>query len=280
MFRAVSTLTDQLSALSTYEGVFTVRSLAACARGVKIRSAAAKELYKTALARPIPATGELLEAFVQDWSKKQIAQVNGVIGKGYTSGWTNQQMVQLLRGTKAKNYQDGIVQNIGRNAEAVVRTSVQHVANTARMEVWAKNSDIVKAVRVVATLDGHTTPQCRSLDGREFPLAEAPRFPIHVRCRTTTVAVIDDAFAFLDEGATRSSETGYVDANQTYYEWLKEQPSEFQKDAIGATRAKLLRDGGLTAEEFARLNLNRRFEPMTLDEMRKAEPKAFERAGL
>jgi len=94
------------------------------------------------------------------------------------------------------------------------------------------------------------------------------------------VAEVDPKYDFLDEGATRSSASGYVDGDLTYYEWLKTQPEAFQDSAIGPTRGKLLRDGGLTAEEFARLNLGRNFEPLTLEEMRKLEPTAFQRAGI
>jgi len=71
-----------------------------------------------------------------------------------------------------------------------------------------------------------------------------------------------------------------VDAKQSYYDWLKTQDEHFQIDALGPTRAKLFRNGGLSAERFAQLNLGTNFEPLTLAEMRKLEPKAFERAGL
>jgi len=162
----------------------------------------------------------------------------------------------------------------------VVRTAIQHVASTARMETWAANADVVEVYRWVSTLDNKTTPTCRSLDGQVFKLGRGPRPPVHIRCRSTTVAEVDPKYDFLDEGATRSSASGYVDGDLTYYEWLKTQPEAFQDSAIGPTRGKLLRDGGLTAEEFARLNLGRNFEPLTLEEMRKLEPTAFQRAGI
>lgn len=99
-------------------------------------------------------------------------------------------------------------------------------------------------------------------------------------CRSTTVPEISDEFDFLDEGATRASKDGPVDAKTTYYEWLKTQPESFQVQALGADRAKLFRDGGLSSERFAALNLNRRFDPLSLAEMQRLEPLAFERAGV
>jgi hypothetical protein len=71
-----------------------------------------------------------------------------------------------------------------------------------------------------------------------------------------------------------------VSANETYYSWLKKQPVEFQREAIGPKRAKLLRSGGLSAQRFAELNMGRKFQPLTLEEMRSLEPLAFERAKL
>lgn len=280
MLDATANLLPQLADLAQYETEFTGRALGGITRGVRIRSLKAGKAFTAAIEQPIPATGQLLEDFIDVWTQKEVAAVGNVISKGYVQGWTNSQIMQAVRGTKKANYADGIVSRMGHNADAVVKTSVQHVANAARRETWARNSDVVKWEIVVATLDSRTTQVCRSLDKKRFPLGEAPKFPIHIRCRTTTAGDVDDKYAFLDEGATRSAQFGPVDQNQTYYDWLKSQPAEFQDDAIGPTRGKLFRDGGLSSDEFARLNLGRNFEPMTLDEMRKKEPNAFKKAGI
>lgn len=105
-------------------------------------------------------------------------------------------------------------------------------------------------------------------------------------CRSSTVAVLDDRFSFLEEGGTqraRDLETGKVysvPANQTYYSWLKTQPAEFQDNVIGPTRGKLLRNGGLTAQRFQELQLGRNFKPLTIEEMKKLEPLAFQKANI
>lgn len=273
-------LMPALEELAGYEAEFEAKSIEQAVAAVSMTVPVASSAYKAALQQPLSATGELLEPFLKDWTAKEIAAVNNLVRKGYADGWTNQQMVQAIRGTKKLNYADGIVARIGRNADAVVRTAVQHVASTARMETWAANADVIEGYRFVATLDNKTTPVCRSLDGQVFKLGRGPRPPLHIRCRSTTVAEVDSKYDFLDEGATRSSANGYVDGDLTYYEWLKTQPEAFQDSAVGPTRGKLLRDGGLTAEEFARLNLGRNFEPLTLEEMRKLEPAAFQRAGI
>lgn len=280
MLEMLDDLMPALEELAGYEAEFEAKSIEQAVAAVSLTVPVASAAYQAALKQPLSATGELLEPFLKDWTAKEIAAVNNLVRKGYADGWTNQQLVQAIRGTKKLNYSDGIVARIGRNADAVVRTAIQHVASTARMETWAANADVIEGYRWVSTLDNKTTPTCRSLDGQVFKLGRGPRPPVHIRCRSTTVAEVDPKYDFLDEGATRSSASGYVDGDLTYYEWLKTQPEAFQDSAIGPTRGKLLRDGGLTAEEFARLNLGRNFEPLTLEEMRKLEPAAFERAGL
>ncbi|MNR66542.1 hypothetical protein D3C85_1900820 [compost metagenome] len=69
-------------------------------------------------------------------------------------------------------------------------------------------------------------------------------------------------------------------ADLSYYNWLKQQPASFQDRAIGPVRAKLFREGGLSIERFAELQLDRNFSPLTLAQMKAIEPLAFERAGL
>ena len=278
-------LRGRLIDIAEYEAGFEARALDdVTAAGFEPVLPGADQVRAAVLAAPLSVRGadggKLLEPFVRDWSGVEAKRVSGAIRQGFYEGATNSQILQRVRGTRANQYRDGILAISNRNAEAVVRTAVQHVASVARQQVWEANSDLVTGVRWVSTLDSRTTQQCRSLDGRIFPVDSGPRPPIHVRCRSTTAPELDGRFAFLRDGATRSSKDGYVAADQTYYDWLKKQPAGFQDQAIGPTRGKLLRAGGLSAERFAELNLGKNFEPLTLAQMRDLEPLAFERAGL
>ena len=191
---------------------------------------------------------------------------------------------------------DGIIDATRRNGEMVVRTSMQHMAASARDAFVQANSDIITQVEWVSTLDSRTTAQCAALDGMLFPLDSGPRPPLHIGCRSSVVPVLANKYLreTLSEGRTRASkgENGgaQVSANLTYFEWLKTQPAAFQDEAIGKTRGILLREGGLTSERFAELSLGKNFEPLTLygktvdgvyiPGMKDLEPVAFERAGL
>lgn len=285
--KAQNQLFENLEKLAGYESGFEARSFQSISARVRLKTVDAKDAFEDALARPLSVDGNLLEPFFKKWATGEVDRVNNVIRKSWGEGWSVDRLTSAINGTKKLNYADGILgvpDSTGavarRNARAVARTGLHHVASSARMVTWEKNADIITGYRLVATLDGRTTQKCRSLDGKFFELGSGPVPPLHIGCRTTTVAEVDPAFDFLDEGATRSSETGYVDADMNYYDWLKTQPAAFQDEAIGKTRAKLLRDGGLTSDEFAALNIGRNFEPLTLEQMQKLEPLAFERAGL
>ena len=160
-----------------------------------------------------------------------------------------------------------------------------HVVSVER-ELWSGHVYTVECGLGIYIAGGLLVRNCQALDGQLFPLDSGPRPPLHIGCRSSVVPVLANKYLrdTLSQGRTRASkgENGgaQVSANLTYFEWLKTQPAAFQDEAIGKTRAILLRDGGLTSERFAELSLGKNFEPLNLAEMRRLEPVAFERAGL
>ncbi len=287
--KAKDVLLVDLAGLARYEASFELRTLQSIVDEANpgntfynytLQRTDAADAFAYAQKRPLSATGQLLEPFIDTWSDKQLDGVEQLVRKGWAEGSTVQDMATQVRGTRANGFSDGLIAASARQAEAMVRTSVQHVSQSAREATWHDNDDLVEGVIFIATLDGKTTQQCRSLDHKEFPLDSGPRPPLHINCRSTTIAKLPKEFDFLDEGATRSSMNGYVPADTTYYEWLKSQPASFQDEAIGASRGALFRSGGLSTDQFAKLNLGRNFQPLTLEQMASKEPVAFHRAGL
>ena len=161
---------------------------------------------------------------------------------------------------------------------ALVRTSINQVANAASQQVYEGNQDITKKYRYIATLDTRTSAICRALDGREFEYGKGPMPPQHFNCRSTTVPVID--YKALDippppEGK-RASMDGPVPGNETYGQWLAKQPRATQADALGPGKvayfnrlakkygptdamAKLVRDDG---SELTLAQLRSRYGPV------------------
>ena len=116
---------------------------------------------------------------------------------------------------------------------ALVRTSINQVANAASQQVYEGNQDITKKYRYIATLDTRTSAICRALDGREFDYGKGPMPPQHFNCRSTTVPIIDPDILPPSTTATRASKDGQVPVNTTYGEWLAKQPRATQADALG-----------------------------------------------
>lgn len=280
--KAVEKLKARFGEFADYQADFEGKAIEVVAPSLRLERIKKGVAYANALAQPLSATGQLLETFVDGWGYSETTKINNAVRKAWAEGWTNQELIQSIRGTKRNNFKDGILQTTRNNADAIARTAVQHVANASRAALWEKNKDVIEGYEWVSTLDSKTTQQCQALDGKVFKLNQGPIPPIHIRCRSTTVAKINKELGldFLDEGATRASVNGSVDAKLNYYEWLKQQPEGFQVEALGKTRAKLFRDGGLSADEFAKLSLGRNFQPMTLEEMRNAAPSVFDKAGI
>ena len=279
-------MTLELQDLAVSEARFESRSLtnAVSNEAFEAITPATAQVRAAVIAAPLSVRGaqggKLLTPFLKDWSKVQQNALVGVIRQGAFEGQTNAQIVRAVRGTAPAKFLDGKLAVVNRQTNALVRTAVQHVSSVARQATYQANSDLVKRYQWVSTLDAVTSEICQGLSGRIWSVGEGPVPPAHMNCRSTTLPVLDDRFAFLKEGATQSSVTGAVDADETYYSWLKKQPKAFQVEAIGPTHAKLLRDGGMSAEQFGKLRLNKNFKPLTLAEMQKLEPLAFEKAGI
>lgn len=156
-----------------------------------------------ALARPF-ADGTHLEAWFKGLLVSEQANLEKAIQLGVTQGESIDKIVSRVVGTRSNGYRDGVLSMTRRNAEAVVRTGVNHISNFARESVWEANSDILSAVRWVSTLDGRTSAICRARDGQMAPLGNhklpkgTPRLdpatarpPAHVNCRSLVVALVE-----------------------------------------------------------------------------------------
>jgi len=280
MNTAVDDFIARLKDISKYSYDFENEALKDIIAAIVVKKATPANLWTSVVERPMSATGEILVPWIRRLTTSELLAVEGLLRRGYAENWSNRQITQALRGTRANRFTDGLLIRMGRQNATIVRTAIQHVNSVARQRVWENNDDIIEGYKWVSTLDNRTSEQCRALDGKVFKIGQGPLPPIHPNCRSTTVAQISSDFDFLDKGATRAAMGGPVSSSETYYEWLKSQSAEFQDSVIGPTRGALLRNGGLSAAEFARLSLNSLFEPLTLDEMRKLAPLAFRRAGV
>lgn len=255
-----------------------------------ISTISADQVYAAALARPFQ--GRLLNEWTKSLSDTQSARIRDAIRMGFVENETNDQIIRRIRGTKAAKYQDGIMQIGRRDAEAVVRTAVAHVAGAARDSLFASNDDLIKAEVWHSTLDMRTTSACQIRDGKQYtPKDHKPmghRVPwaagpgrLHWRCRSTSYPLVKswEELGFdgqeLDAG-TRASMDGQVPEDLSYGEWLKRQSASRQDEILGPSRGKLMRSGGLAFDSF----YTNRGELLSLEQLRAREASAFRKAGL
>lgn len=221
---------------------------------------------------------------------------------GYASGESVDDLVKRVRGTptgKKNNYeingktkvfvefQGGIMDTGTRQAQALVRTSVQQMAADSKMEMFRKNADILKGMMWLSTLDSRTTPLCRSRDGLLYDLDGQPighdnSFlggpPAHWNCRSTLVPVTKsfeelggtpgvtaDYLEQIGEG-TRASMNGQVPASLTFDSWFNTLPKEDQIAFLGPKKYKIWKEAGLNFIDM----VNSVGNPLTLQQLANA----------
>tara|TARA_B100002051_G_scaffold276597_1_gene326020 strand:- start:2390 stop:3532 length:1143 start_codon:yes stop_codon:yes gene_type:complete len=160
--------------------------------------------------------------------------------------------------------------------KAMVRTSVNQVANAASQAVYTQNQDISSKYRYIATLDSRTSAICRALDGQEFQYGKGPTPPQHFNCRSTTVPLIDYERLGIPppKPGKRRSRDGLVPANQSYGQWLHNQSKETKADVLGPEKVPYF---NRLARKYGPTNAIRRFvsedgTELTLEQLRRRYP--------
>jgi SPP1 gp7 family putative phage head morphogenesis protein len=230
--------------------------------------------------------GEVVAKAFRGIAVDQAERFSQVVRQGLLTGETTPDIAKRLIGSLQFGEEAKTVRQLvaaGGQATAVadnqvlalVRTSINQVANTASQQVYEANQDITKKYRYVATLDTRTSAICAALDGKEFEYGKGPMPPQHFNCRSTTVPIIDPDILPPSTTATRASKDGQVPINQSYGQWLHNQPRSVQAEALGPSKvayfnrladkygpkdaiAKLVRDDG---SELTLDQLRKRYGP-------------------
>lgn len=257
---------------------------------VGVASVNAEQVYAAALSRPFQ--GKLLREFAAGIEAARMARIRDSVRMGFVEQQTTQQIINRIRGTRAKGYSDGIIEIDRRSAEAVVRTAIGHTAGFTRDRFYEANTDLIKAVQWVSTLDTRTSSFCVIRDNLQYtPTEHKPinhSVPwlsgpgrLHFNCRSSSVPITKswrDLGVNIDEfsPSTRASMDGQVPAEQSYGDWLKKQSAKRQDEVLGSARGKLLRDGGLTVDRF----YSDKGVYLSLEQLRARDAEAFARAGV
>ena len=257
-------LTAKTMDFAEYEADFAVRTMNTAAAAT-VTLPASEQLRALVTQRPMQLAisgkaGSTVQNLTLDQAARQFAgdkasEIRRVIQTGVVEGSTVQSLTRDIVSVTNRHK---------RQAETLVRTSVNHISSEARSAVNQANDDILKGEEWVAVLDGRTTIGCATLDGKILGFNEPPFTPRHWGCRSVRVPVLNDEFQEGGLEGTRASIQGPVSAKRTYSGWLKDQSPEFQDQMLGKERGKLFRSGKIKLDQFVDENYN----PVSLEQLR------------
>lgn len=309
-------LLDEMTQLS-YQEPITMSNVVTTALPVTITTVLPSADFLKAIVTSKPFEGRLLKDWAASMANEDLRRIHAAIQAGMVAGEDHATIARRVVGTGRLMGADGVTEMTRQSVQTIVRTAVQHVANGGRAAFFNENKDIIDEEQFVATLDSRTTPICRALDGKKYPVGKGPQPPIHMNCRSLRIAVIDGtllgnrpakpttekmlAQEYAEENGLgdvssradlpRGTKAGFdewsrkrmrqligpVPATSTYQTWLKGQSAAFQNEVLGETKAKLFRNGDLPLDKFVDLNSGREF---TLKELASKHKAAFVAAGL
>ena len=275
-------LESEMAGFLQAEIAFNTRVIAAA--GVEARLITAEQAWAAATRQPI--RGRLMRQWVATLAEGRANRIQQTLAIAYTEGKTIPEMTRLLRGTKAAGYADGLLQIDRRAAEAVARTTTQHFASSARDQVFEKNKDRIDYIVWLSVLDTRTSDICQIRDGEHYTVDGKPighDLPwlggpgkAHWNCRSTAYAETKDKVLDLSKGRVRSSMDGPVSGKVTFADWIEKQTAERQREVLGASRARLMREGHYKLEQFY-TNSGRL---LNLEQLRAKDEQTFAELGL
>ena len=203
--------------------------------------------------------GKVLQKSFRGLAESQADLFAKTVRNGLLTGESTDEIARQLKG-RLRFGQPGSLRQIAQaggqvtavannQVNAMVRTSINQVANEASQQVYKANQDVTKRYRYVATLDSRTSAICRALDGQEFDYGKGPTPPQHFNCRSTTVPVIDYKGLEIEppppsqlrrpnsafKGARAVRGEGVPD-NETYGQWLDKQSKATKQDVLGKSK--------------------------------------------
>lgn len=280
-------LTEELKRFVQYEASYQAQMLqAALPVQVSVAGVNPAQAFTAAYAQPFRVSKDgavPMAQYLAGLTDARARLVRDAVSLGWLEGETSDSIVRRIRGTKARNFDDGLMNQPRRHIEGMVRTATSHMANVTQQKTFEANSDVLKGWLFHATMDGRTSLTCASLNGKVFPIGKGPIPPRHINCRSAASPVTKsfremgiDIPEVVVEGKTRASLDGQIPAGTTFTAWLRSKPASFQDEILGATRGKLFRANAIDVDKFT----NNKGKVYTLDQLRARDSALFKKAGV
>ncbi|ENO8558569.1 hypothetical protein ACVTT8_004401, partial [Yersinia enterocolitica] len=172
-----SSLTDELLDFAKHEAGYQLSLFDSLLPGpvlnrFPLAAITQEQVYAAAMAQPFQ--GRLLRDWAENIEADRMTRIINTVKNGYLAGDTVEQMARKVRGTRARNYQDGTIEAGRKNVTAVVKTAVTHMAAVARDKFAENNSNIIDAKQWLSTLDNKTSHDCIIRDRLKYTLEGKP----------------------------------------------------------------------------------------------------------
>lgn len=181
-----STIFESVDELAVYEQGYSLKLLdSSTVATVLIGAGTQPELLKAFVRNDyIRMAGETpmtIEQMIGTFNARYKRDIKTTLQAGLLEGKTIQQMtseVKRLSNSRSR-----------RQAEALVRTVVNHAGASARRNTFSDYNELFEGERYSATLDSRTTLLCGGYDSKIFPFDSGPIPPLHYNCLTGNTLV-------------------------------------------------------------------------------------------
>lgn len=190
------------------------------------------ERTKEVLNEPAAGTGLKPREMIKQFNTSFVQQVRATIMRAYSEKWTVSQLVNYIRGTKARAYADGLANKLKSQMGAVVSTLMQHA------QAWVDYNIgrlFYNSYQWCSVLDSRTTEICRSRHRKVYLYGQGPLPPAHFRCRSRIMGVSADAGNEMPNA---------------FYDWMVRQPDDFLADVLLPADYQRVRNGDSRREDF------------------------------
>lgn len=269
--RAADQVGQSLTGLARVEAASTATSLTTVFQGA-LAVQLPSETYFSTLVSDTLIQGAPSAQWWQRQAGDAAFRFANEVRQGLAQAETTDQIIRRIRAP-------GVMAVTRKNAATLVNTSVQTVANGARMATMRANADIVKGVKQLSTLDGHTSTICLAYSGGEWDMEGKPingtKLPFnggpprHFNCRSVLVPItktFKELGVDLPEPAatTRAASGGPLSAGTTMKEFIERKGKAFTDELLGPGRAELYREGKITLQQL----VDQTGRPLTLEQLR------------
>jgi hypothetical protein len=168
------------------------------------------------------------------------------------------ELSRRIRGTAEDGFADGVLGRAKTDAARLLTTQMTNTVNEARMATGDRNPQRLMAVHT-SILDSKTSLLCLSRHGLRYSLPDHEPIghtipylngpPYHPNCRSAMAIAVATGGPIMQESATA---------------WLRRQGPAVQDEVLGPTRARMFREGKLTAKSLLEASSGK---PLTLEEL-------------